>query len=280
MTRTEELSYATRFAADGVVCCRGLLDRSGLEYAESAYQWSLEHPGPFASEVLRGVPGSFYQDHAHPDAFPHYRSLIIDSRLAQQVAQILGSQNLWLLYEQIWLKEAGDRLPTPWHQDLPYLPLEGKQIATIWINLDPVQQADSLEFVRGSQRGPLYNPTTFDAKDRAAQMYEAGVWPALPDIESERTRWDIVSWGIEPSDVLIFHPAVLHGGAGTKRGTRRRSISLRVIGDESYVAARPDSGLANGDRQADDRHDLDPFQMLAGEEPGTLFRHAAFPKIV
>lgn len=37
MTRTEELSYATRFAADGVVCCRGLLDRSGLEYAESAY---------------------------------------------------------------------------------------------------------------------------------------------------------------------------------------------------------------------------------------------------
>lgn len=272
-------SLAHDFAREGVACVRGVLDGRGITFAEQAFTWSLEHPGPGAREVLAGRPGAFFQDHSNPEAFPHYLPLICETGLAGSVADILGSDNLWLLYEQIWLKDGGERRATPWHQDLPYLPLAGDHIATVWLNLDPIAEADSLQFVRGSHRGPLYNPTAFDASDPSAAMYEDGVWPPLPDIESDRSAWDIVAWGVAPGDVVIFHPAILHGGAGTRAGERRRSISLRFIGDDAFVADRPEAGLADVDRLKANRDDLDPMQQLALEPPGSLFRHSAFPKV-
>ena len=86
------------------------------------------------------------------------------------------------MYEQIWLKEAAERRRTPWHQDLAYIPVGGDHLAVAWTNLDPVVKEDSLEFVRGSHRGPLFNPTAFDPRDPSASMFPDGEWPPLPDI--------------------------------------------------------------------------------------------------
>lgn len=270
---------STRFREDGVVCARRVLDRRGLDLAEAAYGWTLSNPGPGARKVLAGRPGEFYQDHANPAAFPAYRPLLCDTGLADLVAGVLGSQALWLLYEQIWLKEGGETLPTPWHQDLPYVPLEGDHLATLWLNLDPVAQTESLEFVRGSHRGPLFNPTAFDPRDPAAAMFEDGVWPSLPDIEASRADWPIVSWAIEPGDVVLFHPAVLHGGAPTRAGGRRRTLSLRFFGDHAYCAERPEQGIAEVDRLRREEGGRDPIEEMALRPVGSLFRHPGFQRL-
>lgn len=268
-----------RFRDDGVVCIRGALDRRGLDLAETAFNWTLAHPGPGAREVLAGRPGAFYQDHANPDAFPAYRALLCEAGLADLVAGVLGSERLWLLYEQIWLKEGEATLPTPWHQDLPYVPLEGDHLATLWLNLDPVDQADSLELVAGSHRGPLFNPTAFNPRDPAAAMFADGVWPPLPDIERNREAWPIVSWAIEPGDVILFHPAVLHGGAPTRAGGRRRTLSLRFFGDHAFCAARPEEGIAEADRLRREEGGRDPIEEMALQPPGSPFRHPGFPRL-
>jgi ectoine hydroxylase-related dioxygenase (phytanoyl-CoA dioxygenase family) len=269
-----------KFRELGVVCVRGALDRKARELASVAYSWTLEHPGPGARNVLAGVAGAFFQDHANPQAFPIYRPLLCDTGLAGLVAAIMGSANLWFLYEQIWLKEGGETLPTPWHQDLPYMPMTGDHLATIWINLDPVPSERALEFVAGSHLGPLYNPTSFDPRDPRAAMFSDNAWPPLPDIEATRNAWPILSWDTGPADVLVFHPAILHGGAPTRAGTRRRSISLRVFGDEAYCAARPEHGLAQIDRLKCGSRMRDPIEEMAHREPGTLFRHPGFPQLV
>ena len=183
---------------------------------------------------------------------------------------------MWLLYEQIWLKEGGSKRRTPWHQDLAYIPLEGNDLAVLWITLDPVAKEDSLEFVPGSHRGPLFNPTAFDPNDEAASMFPDGIWPPLPNIERARDQWDIVSWPTQPGDILVFHPAMLHGGAPTHEGGRRRSISLRFFGDHAFCAERPESGLADIDRLKYDDGSGDPIKELAGAAPGTPFRHPRF----
>jgi len=271
----------SRFRAEGVVCLRGALDRHGLALAEDAFRWTLTHPGPSAGPVLGGASGAFYQDHANPKAFPAYRPLLIDTGLADLVAKVIGSEGLWLLYEQIWLKEGDGEgaLPTPWHQDLPYIPLDGDALATLWINLDPVARAESLEFVRGSHLGPLYNPTAFDARNPSAAMFAAGTWPPLPDIEAARNEWPIVSWSVEPGDVILFHPAMLHGGAPTRAGVRRRTISLRFFGDHAFCAERPEQGISPEDRLRREDGPRDPMEEMALRPPGSPFRHPGFHRL-
>lgn len=267
------------FNKDGVVCIRDALNSNEMELAEQAFLWSLNHPGPGARNVLAGKRGSFYQDHANPDSFPVYQNLLFNSGLTELICNILGSKNLWLLYEQIWFKDHGETLRTPWHQDLPYVPMSGDHLVTAWINLDPVPEHLSLEFVPGSHRGPLFNPTAFDAKEPSAAMFAAGTWPELPNIESERDKWQIISWEISPGDVILFHPAVLHGGAPTYANGRRRTISLRFFGDMAYCAKRPENGLAEIDRLMKDDSQSDPMLEMAHQPEGALFRHPGFPQL-
>lgn len=265
------------FLRDGVVLLRGALDAGALALAEQAFAWSLAHPGPGARPVLQGLPGAFYQDHANPAAWPVYRPLLCDAGLGALVAALLDSRALWLLYEQIWLKEGAATLPTPWHQDLPYVPMAGEQMATVWLNLDPVPRAHSLEFIAGSHRGPLYNPTAFDAADPRAAMYAPGVWPELPDIAAAPERWPTLAWEIVPGDLVVFHPAVLHGGAPTAAGARRRTISLRFFGDDTCCAPRPEDGLQPVDRAGHDPDD--PMAAMARLPAGTPFRHPGFQRV-
>src|SRR5688572_1969097 len=171
----------SQFQRDGVVHVPRALDGPAMDLADVAFRWSLENPGASAGAVLAG-PGSFYQDHSNPAAYAAYRGLLLDTSLPRLVARLIGSENLWLLYEQIWMKHGGETRRTPWHQDLAYIPLEGDHLAVVWLSLDPVPLDRSLEFVRGSHRGPLFNPTAFDPKDPRAAMFEDGVWPPLPDI--------------------------------------------------------------------------------------------------
>jgi ectoine hydroxylase-related dioxygenase (phytanoyl-CoA dioxygenase family) len=281
MKRSAAVSAEARaqWTADGVVLIRGALDADAMRCAEQAFQWSLEHPGPGARPVLDGKAGAFYQDHANPAAFAAYRELLCTTGLADLIGDVMGSEAVWLLYEQIWLKEHGDTLRTPWHQDLPYVPMAGTHLATAWINLDTVPLDRSLELVRGSHRGPLYNPTAFDPDDPRAAMFDADTWPSLPDLDAERDRWPIVSWAVAPGDVVVFHPAILHGGAATRAGERRRTISLRFFGDDATCAARPESGLHDIDRLTRDDGRGDPMVAMAMQPAGSPFRHPAFPRL-
>jgi len=267
------------FLRDGVTVVRGALDTAGMELAERAYQWSLVHPGPGAHHVLAGRPGAFYQDHANPAAWPAYRPLLLDTGLVDLVGDLMGSGSLWLLYEQVWLKHGRDTQRTPWHQDLPYVPMAGEHLATTWLNLDPVPRERSLEFVPGSHRGPLYNPTAFDAANPEAAMFAPGVWPPLPDIDKERARWPIMSWTVAPGDVVVFHPAILHGGAPTHAGERRRTISLRFFGDDACCAPRPEVGLHDVDKLTTDDGRNDPMTAMARQPVGTPFRHPGFVQL-
>ncbi|WP_432767555.1 MAG: phytanoyl-CoA dioxygenase family protein [Sphingopyxis sp.] len=278
--RDDRQNRQAAFAADGVVHIPAALSPAHVAAAERAFEWSIANPGPHAGAVLAGAAGAFFQDHANPAALPHYRDFAVDGGLAALIADVLGTQSLWLLYEQVWRKAGGATRRTPWHQDLAYVPMAGDHMATAWICLDPVAADMSLEFVPGSHRGPLYNPTAFSAVDEAAAMFADGIWPPLPPIEAERSRFPIVRWAVAPGDVILFHPAVLHGGAPTLAGQQRRTISLRVFGDDVTCSPRPDQGIAEIDRLAADDPDGDPIRFLAGKPEGTPFRHPAFAKLL
>jgi ectoine hydroxylase-related dioxygenase (phytanoyl-CoA dioxygenase family) len=62
----------------------------------------------------------------------------------------------------------------------------------------------------------------------------------VPDIDAERERHRIVSFDIEPGDLIAFHFRVLHDAPGTEALTHgRRAVSFRWLGDDATFALRP-----------------------------------------
>jgi hypothetical protein len=254
------------------------LDENSLRLARDAYQWSLCHPSTNSAQ-FQGTPESpakFYQDLLNPGVLTGYQRVLDESCAPDVVAELWDSPDVWFMYEQVFLKEGGESRRTPWHQDASYLPIAGEKIAVIWISFEPVSKEDSLEFVRRSHRGPLYDGSRFDPNDDTAPIY--GTLPRLPGIEADRSKWDIVSWAVEPGDVLIFHPAMLHGGAPTHQGRRRSTLSLRFFGDDAVYSALPGSARV-GDSENPDRAGSPLQDMQRKLKTGDRFQHPGFPKV-
>src|SRR5260370_8256086 len=233
------------FRDNGVVFIGGALDRDTMRMAEDAYNWSLAHPSPGAANFKgKDSAAIFYQDLANPNALPAYRSMLEKSPIADLAADLWNAPDVWFMYEQVFLKEGGKSRRTPWHQDASYLPVDGSQIAVVWITFERVAKENSLELVRGSHRGILYNGSRFDPDDDTAPLYEEGTLPRLPNIEAERDRWDIVSWAVEPGDVLVFHPGMLHGGAPRLPAAPPGTFSLPSSGADSFYRPRLTGSLS------------------------------------
>jgi ectoine hydroxylase-related dioxygenase (phytanoyl-CoA dioxygenase family) len=226
------------YARDGVVFLPRALSPQALAEAQAAYDWSLAHPGPLASQVPQATRSTFFQDLYNPDCLNGYRAMLEASPIPRLVADLWGSPDVWFMYEQVFLKEGGETRRTPWHQDSSYLAVAGEHLAVVWITFDPVAKADALEFVRGSHRGVLYNGSSFELADDTAPLHPRSALPRLPEIEADRSAWDIVSWAVEPGDLIVFHPKMLHGGAATHAGRRRRTLTLRFFGENAVYDPR------------------------------------------
>ena len=270
----ESVQWRRQFVEDGVICVRNALDPASLRMAEEAFNWSLENPGPYASEFpgTAAAPSRFYQDLLNPRACEVYEPMLQASSAPDLIAELWNAPEVWFFYEQVFLKEGGESRRTPWHQDSSYLPIEGARLAVMWISFEPLARADSLEFIRGSHRGSLYDGSRFDPNDDTAPLY--GTLPRLPDIERQRTHYEIISWATEPGDVIVFHPRMLHGGAPTHAGRRRRTLSLRFFGDDAVFASRP-GNLGAPDGEAESRL----ADIRLGLREGQPFRHPRFPQV-
>jgi ectoine hydroxylase-related dioxygenase (phytanoyl-CoA dioxygenase family) len=48
----------------------------------------------------------------------------------------------------------------------------------------------------------------------------------MPDIDAG--DYELITWSLEPGDVLLHHPRTVHGARGNaSEGTRRRALSAR-----------------------------------------------------
>jgi len=261
-------SLRETYARDGVVLLPRALDDAALAEALAAWEWSVAHPGPAASRIAsHAAEATFYQDLFNPRCLEGYAAMLRASPLPVVIADIWGSPDVWFMYEQVFLKEGGEARRTPWHQDSSYLTIAGQHLAVAWITFDRASAAESLEFVRGSHRGVLYNGSSFKLGDDTAPLHPNAAMPRLPDIEADRGAHDIVSFSVEPGDVVLFHPSMLHGGAPTRPGQRRRTLTLRFFGDDAVYDERP--GPA-GPR-------MDGFHK--GLKTGDTFRHPSFLKL-
>lgn len=256
-----------QFRRDGACVIRQLLTADELAPLAQGIEANLAAPSPRGKVASRpDDPGRFFEDFCNWQEIAAYRRFIHETPLALLAQRLMGSREVRLYHDHLLVKEPGTRQKTPWHQDQPYYNIDGMQNVSMWIPVDPVPRASTLEFVAGSHQGPWLMPRTF--MDHQAKWFPEGSLADLPDIEGARERFPILGWDIAPGDFVCFHMLTLHASAGVDGNQRRRVFSLRFLGDDIRHAPR--------------RWKTSPdFPGLADELPaGAPMDHALFPRLV
>jgi ectoine hydroxylase-related dioxygenase (phytanoyl-CoA dioxygenase family) len=224
------------FWADGAVCVRGAFDRDEVAMAEAAIDANLASLSPRAKRASSDDDGAFVEDFCNWQRIPEMEAFIRQSAAASIAAELMGSRTVRLYHDHVLVKEPRTRQRTPWHQDLPYYNVDGRQNVSMWCPVDPVARESTLEFVAGSHLGPWYMPRTF--LDGQAKWFPDGSLEELPDIDGHPERFRVIGWELDPGDAVFFHMLTLHTAAGVDGTRRRRVLSVRFLGDDMVHAPR------------------------------------------
>jgi ectoine hydroxylase-related dioxygenase (phytanoyl-CoA dioxygenase family) len=223
------------FERDGAVVVRGAFSPEWVDLARQAIDANLADLSAYAKRASSPDDGAFVEDFCSWQRVAPMERFIRESPAAAIAAELMGATVVRLYHDHVLVKEASTRQPTPWHQDQPYYNIDGRQNISMWMPVDPVPRASTLEFVAGSHAGPWYMPRSF--LDGEAKWFAPGQLAELPDIAADPQRFGVIGWELEPGDAVFFHMLTLHASGGS--ANRRRVLSVRFLGDDIVHAPRP-----------------------------------------
>jgi len=235
-------------AIDGAIVLRGLFSPERLERLREAFDYGIAHPSSLHGYAYKGTDQETFNDYGNYNNRAVHLETVKALGLGELVASLWGSEHVWLVGEEIFVKKGGLGGRSPWHQDNSYSPVEGPHLLNIWTSFEKIPRKNALEFVRGSHRGVQYNGTSYDdANDHTKPLWHKTDWPRLPDIEAERAKdpdsWDVFTFDLEIGDALVFHSGILHGGAPvTPDCPIRHTLVYRFHGDQTFYRPLPLEG--------------------------------------
>jgi len=229
------------FGHDGVIFLPGMFSESWVDDLREAAEIGLDSPGDLHAELAseHGEEGRFFHDTFVWTRNESCRQFVFGSPAADIAARLLQSQKINIFFDQWLIKEPGTTTKTPWHHDMTYWPIDGFQICTIWLALDPVTaESGAVEYVKGSHRwGQKFRPASFGS----GNQYKEDI-PEVPDIDAIRDELEIVQFELNPGDCTVHHGLTVHSAPGNQTTTtRRRAHTSRWAGDD--VVYFPRDGL-------------------------------------
>ncbi len=259
-TVTDEQRVA--YERDGVVCIRGQFDQEWIDRMRTACERDMaEAKGRMAEILDEGGSGRFYFKVFMWQDDDDFRDYVFNSPAPQIAADVMGLDEVRFFYDQLWIKTPGTSAPTNWHQDLPFWPLRGNHIASVWLALTPVtRETSGIVYIAGSHKwGKFYRAIAPNGDARFADP-DHEECPAYHD-EFGNPDYSFLSWDMAPGDVLIHHPLTVHGAGGNKSQSQGRiGLSCRYMGGDAIWDPRehvmPFAGtedLKSGEFPADDK---------------------------
>lgn len=224
------------FQKQGAVLLKGVFD-DFVEGARDAIEQNIASPS-WRERTYRPDDGgqAFFQDYVVWNQFDGYRALVKDSAMPELAARLMQSRTARVFHDHILVKEPGNSVVTPWHQDQPYYLCDGRQSVSFWVPLDSIPRERTIEYVAGSHLwGKDFKPQRFDGTD----LFEGDPSEAVPDVNAMRQDLEILGWEMEPGDAVAFNFRTLHGAPANASPDRRRVISMRWVGDDAVFAERP-----------------------------------------
>ena len=137
---SDETESAIReYHTNGASVIRGILDQKWISIMREAIQRVLDHPESASVEYTpKGEEGRYYGDFFLWRRDPDFEEFMRHSHLPAIAAKVLKSNSIRFFYDQLLVKEPLTKEKTPFHQDLPYWPLKGEDILSIWVPFDMI----------------------------------------------------------------------------------------------------------------------------------------------
>jgi ectoine hydroxylase-related dioxygenase (phytanoyl-CoA dioxygenase family) len=182
------------FQEDGALCVRNVFNDNEVEALRDAVEIAMADPGPYAMEFNDPDGAKFIGEVFVSNRIPVVRDILVNSSLGEIAGKLMGSQTVRFFFDHLLVKEAGSTLPTPWHQDAPYFPMNGFDCCGIWIALDHVNAENgAVEYLKGTHKGDtLYAPRSFAKGHSYVDQLTQ-----VPDIDANRSDYDIATWECE-----------------------------------------------------------------------------------
>lgn len=226
-------ALSAEYRENGCALLPQLLDAETMAKYKKVYQETLENPSqvtlPFQGKKDYTGPGASYNVATGlRGPIEVYQDLLESTPVLLEALKTLwGSKNVWFYDHELFRKLYPNTTSTGFHQDTVLLPFDGPDLAVVWVTFESVPQKNSIECVRGS-----VNMRSEGGRLPYMNQREVG------KIESEREKWDLVSWATKPGDVVVFHPGSIHGGgAVTADFPERNTLCLRFFGDNATFRA-------------------------------------------
>jgi ectoine hydroxylase-related dioxygenase (phytanoyl-CoA dioxygenase family) len=213
------MGIAEQYHRDGYVIVRGVVDAEPVAQA-------LQH----ARETMARFPDDTpEQIHRRPlwQEDPFYHRFVCQPKLLDLAEAMLGP-DLALFATGYILKPPGASLAVLWHQDGSYWTLEPMEVCTLWVALTPsTPENGCMRVIPGTHTMNLQKLTT---RTDVRNLLDSEMDTSLID-ESQA-----VDLSLQPGDVSIHHPNIVHGSnANNSADQWRINLVIRVISSHTRV---------------------------------------------
>ena len=244
-------SVREAYERDGFVVARGVLDPDLV--GEMATHVD------FLRRRFPSIPPEHYHHHIMRND-PFWVRVCADPRLLDLAASVVpfleSGAPMALFSSHYFCKLPRTGMPVLWHQDGSYWPLRPMNVVTLWVAVDRSWRGNGcLKVVRGSHRGSLRELQ--DAKD-ADESGRRNVLGSATHTDADIDEEDVVLLELEPGDVSIHHPNIVHASDANTSADRRCGLTVRYISPSTQctdpeqpvmlLRGEPDHRVANAYR--------------------------------
>ncbi len=127
------------YRRDGAVCLRGVVGNEWIDRLREGVEQNIAAPGRYAQHYTDpGRSGAYFGDYCNWRRIPAFGGFALESGIAALAARLMDSATVRFFHEHVLVKEPGTGEHTPWHHDQPYYVMQGIQVLSLWVPLDPV----------------------------------------------------------------------------------------------------------------------------------------------
>ncbi len=234
------------FSRDGVVILRNMFSADWIRLLKAGIARNLAEHGERTRIWDRSSDGKYtLYDSDNWGRIDEYRKFVFESSIRVIASRLLNTSKVNFFFEAVFIRSDGVQFKTPWHQDEPYWSVEGFDTVSIWMPLMDVKKKSALSFVPGSHRwDKKFKQQDFGElnPDNQNDVYKVkfdSSWEPMPDIDSDREKFNVVSWDMSAGDCVAFNGRIIHGGSGQlESGKELQVFNTQWLGDDVKVNFR------------------------------------------
>lgn len=218
----------------------GVLEKASAEYTEQGFSIIrnvvpadvLDEARAHVDWLTRKYPDLRPEHFHHPlirnDAF--WARLVSDPHLVD-IAEFFLGPNVACFTAHYICKPPFDGQPVLWHQDGAYWTLSPMEALTVWLAVDEsTMENGCLRMIPGTHRLPLYKPSL--RTDTPNMLFSAADEALVREWAGKR---GIEGIELQPGDVSIHHPHLLHCSEANTSAKRRCGLDIGYISTTTRI---------------------------------------------